>query len=54
MKKFEYTKLYAEFSLGAEELDVLGLKGWEMCGLVYNEFFDFIYYFKRELNEPNN
>lgn len=55
MKKFEYKKISRDLVISVEELDELGNKGWELCGIsessCYYDDRTVNLVFKREIGE---
>lgn len=54
MDKFKYKVLSKERPLSVDELNVLGEKGWELCGALqsvgsYNWIHEYIYNFKQKI-----
>ena len=52
MRKFKYKTIKSQTEITDSKLNVLGSKGWELCG-VHQDNYGYIYYIKKEIDRKN-
>ena len=50
MRKFKYKTVKIKTEITDSKLNVLGSKGWELCGVHQDEYM-YIYYLKKEITK---
>mgnify|MGYP001765864565 CR=1 FL=1 len=50
MQKWEYR---TQFNVDTNQIQSLGMQGWELCGIVSTNSYDNLFYFKRPLVETS-
>lgn len=48
MKRIKYKTIKTNKEISENKLNALGLKGWELCGVIYYENYGYTYYIKKE------
>lgn len=54
MKTYKYKVVKTDKEIPESKLNVLGKKGWELCGIIHYESYGFTYYIKKEIEKIKN